>query len=177
MWRQKVKTRNWCWRKNWCHHKNHLFAPEGRATPRHSVSSQGLRILLKGFVSACSRFLFWNFISFWITESMFLPAWSIIEDGRGKEMVQKENNILIDETRTDLRQGFHRIHSSSSFVPHPSFSICRIQIGLYHCSEIEEENTVVPKFVQAMKLSLSLASKNCKFVKCVTVKCTSIMLF
>ena len=45
MWRQKVKTRNWCWRKNWCHHKNHLFAPEGRATPRHSVSSQGLRIL------------------------------------------------------------------------------------------------------------------------------------
>ena len=33
-------------------------------------------------------------------------------------MVQKENNILIDETRTDLRQGFQGIHQSSSFFPH-----------------------------------------------------------
>ena len=50
-----------------------------------------------------------------------LLAWSIRDDGREEEMVQKENNILIDETRTDLRQGFHRIHSSSSFLPRLSF--------------------------------------------------------
>ena len=64
-----------------------------------------------------------NFISFWVEESMVLLAWSIIDGEGEKEMVQKENNILIDETRTDLRQGFHRIHSSSSFLPHLSFHL------------------------------------------------------
>ena len=47
-----------------------------------------------------------------------------------EEMVQKENNILIDETRTDLRQGFHRIHSSSSFLPRPSFYLQASMLAL-----------------------------------------------
>ena len=70
MWGQKAKTRNWCWRKNWCHRKNHLFAPDP-PTPNHSVSSQGLRIPPQSLVSACPRFLLWNFISTWTEESVF----------------------------------------------------------------------------------------------------------
>ena len=62
---------------------------------------------------------------YWMTkhgrgEGSILVSWSLLDDGtwEEKEMVQKENNILIDETRTDLRQGFQGIHQSSSFVPH-----------------------------------------------------------
>ena len=58
-----------------------------------------------------------------IPKKYVLLARSIMADGSGKEMMEKENNILIDETRTDLRQGFQRIHSSSSFVPHLSFHL------------------------------------------------------
>ena len=62
---------------------------------------------------------------YWMTEhgrgeGSILVSLSILVDGtwEEREMVQKENNILIDETRTDLRQGFQGIHQSSSFVPH-----------------------------------------------------------
>ena len=53
-----------------------------------------------------------------IPKKYVLLARSIMADGSGKEMMEKENNILIDETRTDLRQGFQGIHQSSSFVPY-----------------------------------------------------------
>ena len=59
-----------------------------------------------------------------------LLSCSIRDDGREEEMVQKENNILIDETRTDLRQGFHRIHSSSSFLPCLSFYLQASMLAL-----------------------------------------------
>ena len=96
-------------------------------TPSLSVSSHGSRILLKGSLRVCSGFLLQNFwisvTNLLIPKKYVLLARSIMADGSGKEMMEKENNILIDETRTDLRQGFQRIHSSSSFVPHLSFHL------------------------------------------------------
>ena len=91
-----------------------------------------------------------------------LLSWSIRDDGREEEMVQKENNILIDETRTDLRQGFHRIHSSSSFLPRLSFYLQASMLAVLTTLSPWKENHCCLQTYEAKKSSLSLAWMNCK---------------
>ena len=83
--------------------------------------------------------LFWiSFTNLLIPKKYVLLARSIMADVSGKEMMEKENNILIDETRTDLRQGFQRIHSSSSFVPHLSSHLWLLIIRRFQTHGLSE---------------------------------------
>ena len=76
-------------------------------------------------------------------------------------MVQKENNILIDETRTDLRQGFQGIHQSSLFVPHlvscsQSLILLTIQFlklrkDRYRKARIHQSSSFVPYLVSCLQ--------------------------
>ena len=104
--------------------------------------SKDLSEFVLDFCYKTSGFLLQNFwisvTNLLIPKKYVLLARSIMADGSGKEMMEKENNILIDETRTDLRQGFQRIHSSSSFVPRLSSHLWLLIIRRFQTHGLSE---------------------------------------
>ena len=166
MWGQKAKTRNWCWRKNWCHRKNHLFAPADppTPTPRHSVSSQGLRIPPQSLVSACPRFLLWNFISTWTEESVFCFHDQYEMMGERRKWCKKRTISWLMKQELTWDKAFTESTRLLRFFL-VYLSICRLQCWLYWEDKTTltwKENHCCLQTYEAKKSSLSLAWMNCK---------------